>query len=139
LDEAVVDDNKVSAKQLVQEALEKIRDNYSTEPFVLEGFFRDWSLLEHADSAKRNEGTLLEAAVSIYDNGYSANRSNKPQETIYLKEIRRGLRGENWLYTWNSLDALLKQNYLHHPQSKAHNECYMYHMFGLSLFFIWTP
>ena len=67
-------------------ALEKIEENYPTEPYSLQGFYRD---LKKVDD---EYVSLLEAAFNIYDKDYSAPRNPaKLRERVALIEVRKSL------------------------------------------------
>jgi len=85
LNEVVITDTKLSAKKIIEKAILNIKINYPQQPYLLEGFYRDFK--------KENEKYigLLEAAVSIYDKGYvtSPKHSAQLKEEVYLIEIRK--------------------------------------------------
>ena len=100
------------AKRLVQEAMESIPKIYPVEPYLMEGFHRSWEKLQFEDSIAY-PGTLIEAAVTIYDAGYTQ-RSRRKNEEIYINEIRRTAMMNGWVYNGNLLQQLLHQNMLRH-------------------------
>lgn len=86
-----------SARTLVQKAIQAITRVYATEPHLLEGFHRSWEKVDFTDSITY-PGTLIEAAVTVYDPGYERKR-----ETIYVNEIRRSALMHTWNYHANFL------------------------------------
>jgi len=84
LQEVSISEKELTAKEIVEKAVQNISNNYPQNPYILEGFYRDY---------KKENGTyvvLFEAAVSIYDRGYS-NPKNKQvlQERVYLDQVRK--------------------------------------------------
>lgn len=76
LNEIVVREQRLTAKEIVQRAIARIGENYPVEPYLLEGFFRNWQTNEMPDDYVRqygakHTGSLLEAAVTVYDEGYA--------------------------------------------------------------------
>lgn len=108
LNAVTVSDEKITAKSVIVKAIERIPENYTSEAHVLQGFFRDWKMVEFTNAAE-NKSLLLEAAVNIYNP--PANSKAKKTNT-YIKEIRRGdLPERGWNY-FNSLTDLLNKNYI---------------------------
>ena len=108
LDEVTVESRDLTPKEIVQRAIKRIEDNYPTQKYALDGFYRDY---------KKEDGkyvALLEAAVSVYDKGYST-PSNKfsMKEDVYLHEIRKSkafkFRGY-FARNYNIMETLLTQN-----------------------------
>lgn len=99
------------ARKLVQEALKAIPLVYPTTPYLMEGFHRSWEKVDFTDSISY-PGTLIEAAVTIYDPGYEQRQQQKrAKEEIYLNEIRRSAMMEGWNYDHgNWLRDLLNKN-----------------------------
>lgn len=86
LNEVVVTGKELTPKEIIQRAILSIKLNYPQEPYLLGGFYRDYK--------KENEKyiALLEAAVSIYDKGYTSQRSKRKdylEEDVYINEIRK--------------------------------------------------
>jgi|694.fasta_scaffold14135_7 hypothetical protein len=110
LSEVVITDKKLTAKEIVEKAIANIPLNYTQEPYLLNGFYRDYK--------KENEKyiALLEAAIAIYDRGYIAPRPKQRrqlQEKVYINEIRKSkiVNYKAAIYTnLNLLDGLLISN-----------------------------
>jgi CarboxypepD_reg-like domain len=103
------------ARKLVEEALTAIPQVYPTTPYIMEGFHRSWEKVDYPDSISY-PGTLIEAAVTIYDPGYDQRKAtNKSREEIYLNEIRRSAIREGWDYSSsNVLRIMLNRNAVRH-------------------------
>ena len=100
------------ARKLVEEALKAIPLVYPTTPYLMEGFHRSWDKADFTDGIS-HPGTLIEAAVTIYDPGYGPKKSgNKGKEEIYINEMRRSAIMEGWNYglRTNFLRELLDRN-----------------------------
>jgi hypothetical protein len=86
LNEIVITDKELTPKEIVERAIRNIKLNYPQEPYLRDGFYRDFK--------KENDKyiALLEAAVSIYDKGYTSQRSKQKdylKEEVYINEIRK--------------------------------------------------
>jgi hypothetical protein len=107
------------ARKLVEEALKSIPFVYPTEPYLMEGFHRSWEKIDFADSISY-PGTLIEAAVTIYDIGYGQKKSAKAKEEIYISEVRRSAMMEGWNYkNGSALRGLLNKNLVKYPKELA--------------------
>jgi hypothetical protein len=105
------------ARKLVEEALKAIPLIYPNEPFLMEGFHRSWEKVDFTDSISY-PGTLIEAAVTIYDPGYA--QKKKAKEEIYINEIRRSALMDGWNYVrGNALKDLLDKNLVKYPNALA--------------------
>ncbi len=108
LDEVVIQDS-LTGEDIVNAATYRINENFPTEPFLLEGFYRD---------LKKLGGTyfsLLEAAVKIYDETYEApNNKERLRERVRLVEVRKSLGYNNRFIRYfdqkNLLEDLLLEN-----------------------------
>lgn len=108
------------ARKLVEEALKAIPLVYPTTPYLMEGFHRSWEKIDFTDSISY-PGTLIEAAVTIYDPGYGQTKPKKKEkEEIYLNEIRRSAMMEGWNYGHgNWLRDLLNRNLVRYNRARA--------------------
>lgn len=89
-------------------ALSRIDQNYPSQPFLLDGFYRD--LKKIGDTYV----SLLEAAIKIYDEDYRAPRNKfKLRERVALREVRRSLGYENKFTSYFDEDNLLEDLLLH--------------------------
>lgn len=84
LPEVVVKDS-LSAKQILQRAYNRLRDNYPSRPYQLEGFYRE---IQKADG---KYVSLIEAAVLIESNGMMSKSNDK----IRLNQLRKSLGYDN--------------------------------------------
>ncbi|HMQ00047.1 MAG TPA: carboxypeptidase-like regulatory domain-containing protein [Cyclobacteriaceae bacterium] len=107
LDEILVSD-QIRGGELLRIALERIEHNYPTNPFMLDGFYRD---------LKQVGGTyfaLLEAAVKIYDDGYKNPRNKyKLRENVSLIEVRKSVGYNNKFTAYFEQHNLLEDLLLH--------------------------
>jgi len=109
LEEVEVNSEQLTGSDIVARALEKLEENYSSDPFVLKGFFRD--------VRDQNDQTvyLVEAAVDIQDQGFSL-KSHRPKK-FYLKGVRASdtrinpLLSGSLLNSGNSLTVNLEHDY----------------------------
>ncbi|MFZ2906302.1 MAG: carboxypeptidase-like regulatory domain-containing protein [Cyclobacteriaceae bacterium] len=122
LQEVVVKDS-LSGGDILQLALDNIRFNYPTKPFLMEGFYRD---------VKKVGGTyisLLEAAVEIFDENYEEPRNKfKLREGVRLLEVRKSIGYESKFTSYfdqdNLLEDLLLHNNIRYRQIEARDEMY---------------
>lgn len=107
LQEVVVADT-LTGGDIFRIALARIEHNYPMQPFMLDGFYRD---------VKKVGGryiSLLEAAVKIYDEDYSAPRNKfKLRERVRLIEVRKSLGYENKFTLYFDQGNLLEDLLLH--------------------------
>lgn len=120
LDEVVVSE-QYSGGDILRIALSRIESNYPMKPFMLEGFYRD---------IRKVAGTyvsLLEAAVKIYDQDYSAPRNKmRLRERVKLIEVRKSLGYDSkFAYYFdqvNFLEDLLLHNDVRYRQIDSREE-----------------
>ena len=86
LQEVIIQEKDLTAKEIVSKAVKNLTLNYSTKPFCLEGFFRE------IEQENGKYVLLTEAAIDIYDRNFDGNRKNHLQEAVDVKEMRRSLR-----------------------------------------------
>jgi hypothetical protein len=123
LDEVVVSET-LKGSDILQIALSSVDKNYPTKPYMMEGFYRD---------LKKMGGTyisLLEAAVKIYDENYSAPRNKfKLLERVNLVEVRRSLGYGNKFTDYfdedNLLEELLLNNTIRYRQFPEEEEFFL--------------
>ncbi|MFM9839840.1 MAG: carboxypeptidase-like regulatory domain-containing protein [Cyclobacteriaceae bacterium] len=133
LNEVVITDKELTPKEIVERAIDNVKFNYPQEPYLLDGFYRDFK--------RENEKyvALLEAAISIYDKGYSVPRPKQRrqlQENVFINEIRKSKTVEYKakIYTnLNLLDGLMISNDVRYinfaldvPTKKYELEKYVY-------------
>jgi len=108
LNEVIVSDD--AAKQLVVKALNAIPSVYPMTPYLMEGFHRSWEKVDFQDSISY-PGTLIEAAVTVYDPGYAVTKAGtRKKEEIYINEVKRSALRDGWNYDGNALRELLNKN-----------------------------
>ncbi|CAN5483051.1 hypothetical protein BH09BAC3_BH09BAC3_33910 [soil metagenome] len=116
LDPVLITDKVLTPQQIVEKAVQNIPLNYPQEPYLLNGFYRDF---------KKENSTylaLLEAAVTIYDKGYtkpSPSQKRRLQENIYINEIRKSKKVayQAKVYTaLNLLDGMMLSNDVRYQQ-----------------------
>jgi hypothetical protein len=113
LKEVTLTAQPISAEGMVKAAVGKIASNYNYENVVLQGFFRDWKVVDHRTD-ELDQSLLVEAAVNIH---FSPTKKKKMPD-IYLKAIRRNeLPEKGWNY-FNSLQDLLSRDYVKSPYRK---------------------
>jgi hypothetical protein len=107
------------ARKLVELALKAIPRVCPNTPYLMEGFHRSWEKME-TDSGSY-PGTLIEAAVTIYDPGYlSKKNGDHGKEEIYLNEVRRSLLMKGWDYgSGNGFRYLLNKNLVRYNRAMA--------------------
>jgi hypothetical protein len=83
LDEVIIRDTILPAKEIITRAFQNIEKNYPEVPYMLNAFYRE----THEENNK--SVILVEAALDIYDKGYRP-ISGKPKlnETVNLKNAR---------------------------------------------------
>ncbi len=114
LDEVVIQDS-LTGGDIVSAAISNIDKNYPNEPFIMDGFYRD---------LKKVGGkyfSLLEAAVKIYDEDYSAPKNkDRLRERVALMEVRKSLgytnRFTRYFEKFNLLEDLLLHNNVRYRQ-----------------------
>ncbi|HEX5169073.1 MAG TPA: carboxypeptidase-like regulatory domain-containing protein [Cyclobacteriaceae bacterium] len=108
-------------RELVEKALQAIPQIYPDSPYLMEGFHRSWEKVDFTDSISY-PGTFIEAALTIYDPGYSEElKSRKREEEVYINEVRRSAINKGWNYSSSALTHLLKRNLVKHNDESAWN------------------
>lgn len=128
LSEVVIRTKELSAKEVMKSAFKRIKDNYASQPYSAEAFYRDY---------KKVNGqyvSLLEAATRIYDEGYST----KNKEIVTINEIRRSKRFineyESFVSSWNLLQNLLGTNDVKYKSRSLNIQSNKYEIEGTILF-----
>jgi hypothetical protein len=117
LKEVTVDSD--GARKLVQQALASIPKVNSSTPCLMEGFHRSWEKIEFLDGTNC-PGTLIEAAVTIFDPGYNSKKTAQRAEEIFLNEIRRSALMQGWNYgNGSALRDLLNKNLTKYPKENS--------------------
>ncbi len=114
LQEVTIKDS-LNGGDIMRIALSRMDDNYPSQPFLMEGFYRD--LKKVADTYI----SLLEAAVEIYDENYQAPRNKyKLRERVALKQVRRSLGYGSKFTTFFDQGNLLEDLLLHNSVRYRH-------------------
>ncbi|MEM7297970.1 MAG: carboxypeptidase-like regulatory domain-containing protein [Bacteroidota bacterium] len=116
LTEVVVTNKELTAWQILELALKNIKNNYPTQPFEFDAFYRDYKIEDDKCIG------IFEAAISVYDKGYS-NVPNKYsfKEKVVLEQVRKSLAVEFRTHVFrrhNILKELLRCNDVRY-QSRA--------------------
>ncbi len=107
LDEVIVSDS-LSGGDIFTIAVNRIDQNYPSEPFILDGFYRD------VKSVGGTYVALLEAAVKVYDKDYKAPKQKmRLRERVTLVEVRKSLGYDNKFTTFFDQTNLLEDLLLH--------------------------
>ena len=86
LQEVIIREKDLTAKEIVSKAVRSLTVNYSTKPFCLEGFFRE------IEQENGKYVLLTEAAVDLYDQNFDGKRKTNLQESVEVRQTRRSLR-----------------------------------------------
>jgi hypothetical protein len=114
LQEVVISDS-LKGSDIVNISLSRISKNYPTEPYLMEGFYRDLKRVANTYVS------LLEAAVVIYDEDYQEPRNKfKLRERVALKEIRRSIGYNNKFTSFFDQGNLLEDLLLHNSVKYRH-------------------
>ncbi len=114
LEEIVVSDTALHAREIVQNAIKNIANAYPGREYMLKGFYRDWFIINIGDDS--TNASIAEAALSVYDKGYSKTAPRSMTEKIYVDEVRLikypGFTGNNFAF-------FFKQNPVKYRYMKA--------------------
>ncbi|MEO9872174.1 carboxypeptidase-like regulatory domain-containing protein [Ekhidna sp.] len=126
---AEVEVNNLTADQIMQKVFERMPENYSTDPFVIKGFFRD------IRNQNDQSSYLVESAVEVYDPGIKMNKegNKKERRSFFIKDMRASENKINELLTpvlnrFNFLHFTLENNWYKYyavslkPSSASHYE-----------------
>lgn len=125
LAEVVVRHQPLTATGIVQAAVARIAQNYPTEPFIMEGFYRDWtkSRMTEAYAQKfgmRQTATLLEAAVGVYDEGYAPKgNGRRGSHQVFVQEIRQSQQLPGDWYIRKGLSLGLEGDFVKNNRAKG--------------------
>lgn len=108
LEEVVVTDKKLTAEDILELVRRNIKSNYPTNPFAFDAFYRDYKIENDKCVG------LFEAAVHVYDKGYSrvANKHSF-QERVTLNHVRKNITADYQTHAFkriNIMKELLKLN-----------------------------
>lgn len=109
LTEVEVNAEQLTALEIMKRAIERLKDNFNSKPFVLKGFFRD------VREQNGKTAYLVEASVDMQDPGYSSSK-HRPKK-IFLKGVRASdsriheMLSGSLLNTGNALIVNLEHNF----------------------------
>jgi hypothetical protein len=114
LQEVTVKDS-LNGGDIIRIAISRMDENYPSQPFLLEGFYRDLKKVANTYIS------LLEAAVEIYDENYQSPRNKyKLRERVALKQVRRSLGYGSKFTTFFDQGNLLEDLLLHNSIRYRH-------------------
>ncbi|GEM_PF-1827954 len=104
-----VNEEELTATEIIRKALDKLKDNFNSKPFIMKGFFRD--------VREQNDKTvyLAEASVDIQDPGFLPSGDRKKR--FFLKGVRASdtrindLLSRSLLNSGNALNVVLEHNF----------------------------
>lgn len=112
-------DGQTQALDIINKAIKNFGNVYQKDPFVLESFYREWEVLQNRASGGKKQASIVEAALRIFDKGYTTKPSRFLKETVYLMEVRKIQAAEHdsggTEFGW-----VLKQNPVNYRRDKAH-------------------
>lgn len=130
LSDIVITDNSLTAAAIIRRVKKNVRNNYPLQEYRMAAFFRE--IRSENDICK----SLLEAAVSMYDDGYHKLKSD---ERVYLHQVRTSVRYMNEFNAdfWNGSNlfrAVLSLNAPRHPEAQSDllDEKTIYQLTGIS-------
>jgi len=90
LQEVIISDDKITGKRVLEKAIKRISKNYPTQPFQLEGYYRDYL-------KKNNEHiSFLEGAITVQDRGINTSEAKSLIKIIQLRN------SDNYLENYNN-------------------------------------
>ena len=110
LSEITVQARPLTAREIVDTAFDRLKKNFSQDPYLLKGFFRQASLEEG------QYVLLVEAALHIYDMKYRLQKQFDLKERVLVKQVRSSnshfkVRNLNFFDGVNTVKLLLNWNY----------------------------
>lgn len=134
LEEIVIRDKPLTAEEIIGLVRDNIKKNYPTKPFELEGFYRDYKIENDKCIG------LIEAAVSIYDKGYTGKTTSFHllKEKVTLKQVRKSLAVTFQSHVFNDMNimkGLLRLNdmrYVSRALNKRNRRSYRYELDGFT-------
>jgi hypothetical protein len=125
LAEVVVRNQPLTAVEIVQTAVARIAQNYPTTPFLMEGFYRDWTKNRMTEAyaqqfGMRRTATLLEAAVGVYDEGYAPKGNGwRGSHRVFVREIRQSQQLPGDWYLRKGLSLGLEGDFVKNNRAKG--------------------
>lgn len=126
LQEISVYANKLTAEQVIEKAVYAIKENYPTDAFLVEGFFRD--------ILKENEKyvELTEAALKVFDKHFQRKLNHGITEEVIISEARKSINYANPLIQrvrkQNGIMDLLDDNPVHYTRGLLNTKYFDYEM-----------
>lgn len=133
LEEIVIRDNPLTAEEVIALVRDNIKNNYPTKPYELEAFYRDYKIEDEKCIG------LFEAAVSVYDKGYTGRTIyNTLKEKVTLQQVRKSLAVTFQSHVFNDMNimkGLLGLNdirYVSRAMDKRKRRDYIYKLDGFT-------
>jgi len=104
LNEVQIQAERLVPRQIMESVLDKLKDNYASEPFISKGFFRDLR------NQNNESAYLVEASFEVLNPGVQIGKSyrNERRKNFYLNAVRASKNYINGLLT----PVLDRQNWL---------------------------
>ncbi|MEM8894491.1 MAG: carboxypeptidase-like regulatory domain-containing protein, partial [Bacteroidota bacterium] len=102
LEEIVIREKPLTAYEIMELVRDNIKKNYPTKPFEFEAFYRDYKIENDKCIG------LFEAAVSIYDRGYTGRTTNHHvlKEKVTLNQVRKSLAADFQSHVFNDMNIM---------------------------------
>ncbi len=124
LGEITVLEEGLNAENIITKAIDRIKDNYPSTPFVLEGFFRD--IVKEDDRYV----ALTEAAISVYDKHFQRRLNHGITEDVRIIETRNSVNYADPLVRkvrkQNVIVDLLDNNSVHYQRGLLNTKFFDY-------------
>lgn len=102
LEEVEVETKRLTGNMIMSEVVENLAKNFSTEPFLFRGFYRD------VRDQNNQTSYLVEAAIEAYDYGIQFGKKTK-RKNFFLKGVRAS---NNYIYPLLVRPIIMRQNRL---------------------------
>lgn len=100
LKEVEVETKRLTGNMIMSEVVENLAENFSTEPFLFRGFYRD------VRDQNNQTSYLVEAAIEAYDHGIQFGKKTK-RKSFFLKGVRAS---NNYIYPLLVRPIIMKHN-----------------------------
>ena len=124
LNEISIQADRLNADQIMEKAIAAIKDNYPTDAFIIEGFFRD---IQKQD---QNYVELTEAAIKVFDKNFHRKLNNGVTEEVIILEARKSINYADPIIQrvrrQNVIMDLLDNNPVHYPRGILNGKYYKY-------------
>jgi hypothetical protein len=124
LKEIAIQAERLNAGQIIEKAIAAIKENYPTDAFILEGFFREIQ--------KQDEDyvELTEAAIKIFDKNFQRKLNHGITEEVLILEARKSINYADPIIQrvrkQNAIMDLLDNNPVHYPRGLLNTKYYSY-------------